>query len=142
LSAGDFRTTPRNGPGYHDLRSGSLDYQEIIERRRALVIEPFRSLTDVGFDGPWVTPYQILSNSPDGPALVALHWLDEETIRVQRPVLEKVGYLPDIRFNTVIDMALKRQNPKKIGHLRHANVSLDTARTLGANSAIGHSALF
>jgi hypothetical protein len=90
-----------------------LDYQEIIERRRAPVIEPFRSLTDVGFDGPWVTPYQILSNSPDGPALVALHWLDEETIRVQCPVLGKVGDLPDIRFNTVIDMAPKRQNLKK-----------------------------
>ena len=86
-----------------------MDYQEIIGRRRALVIAPFRSLTDVGFDGPWVTPYQISSQSPDGPALVALHWLEEETIRVQRPVLEKFGYLPDIRFNTVIDMALKRQ---------------------------------
>jgi hypothetical protein len=90
-----------------------LDYQEIIERRRALVIEPFRSLTDVGFDGPWVTPYQISSKSPDGPVLVALHWLEEETIRVQRPVLEKFGYLPDIRFNTVIDMALKRQGLKR-----------------------------
>ena len=90
-----------------------LDYQEIIERRRALVIEPFRSLTDVGFDGPWVTPYQISSKSPDGPALVALHWLEEETIEVQRPVLEEFGYLPDIRFNTVIDMALQRQGLKR-----------------------------
>jgi hypothetical protein len=86
-----------------------LDYLEIVERRRALVIEPFKSLTDVGFDGPWVTPYQISSRSPDGPALVALHWLEEETIEVQRGVLEKFGYLPDIRFNTVIDMALQRQ---------------------------------
>jgi len=90
-----------------------LHYQKIIERRRALVIEPFRSLTDVGFDGPWVTPYQISSKSPDGPALVALHWLEEETIEVQRPVLEKFGYLPDIRFNTVIDMALQRQGLKR-----------------------------
>ncbi len=90
-----------------------LDYQEIIERRRALVIEPFRSLTNVGFDGPWVTPYQISSKSPDGPVLVALHWLEEETIRAQRPVLEKFGYLPDIRFNRIIDMALKRQGLKR-----------------------------
>jgi hypothetical protein len=66
-----------------------------------------------GLDGHWVTPYQIFSKSPDGPALVALHWLEEETIRVQRPVLEKFGYLPDIRFNTVIDMALKRQGLKR-----------------------------
>ena len=90
-----------------------LDYQMIIERRRALVIEPFRSLSDVDFDGPWVTPYQISSKSPDGPALVALHWLEEETIRVQRPALEKFGYLPDIRSNTVIDMALNRQGLKR-----------------------------
>lgn len=95
--------------GSHTFGVADLDYLEIVERRRALVIEPFKSLTDVGFDGPWVTPYQISSRSPDGPALVALHWLEEETIEVQRTVLEKFGYLPDIRFNTVIDMALQRQ---------------------------------
>jgi hypothetical protein len=95
--------------GSHTFGVADLDYLEIVERRRALVIEPFKSLTDVGFDGLWVTPYQISSRSPDGPALVALHWLEEETIEVQRTVLEKFGYLPDIRFNTVIDMALQRQ---------------------------------
>jgi hypothetical protein len=52
-----------------------LEYQEIVERRRALVIEPYKSLAEVGFDGPWVTPYQITSKSPEGPVLVALHWL-------------------------------------------------------------------
>jgi hypothetical protein len=109
-------SVPRTFPGPAAIMTigvEDLDYQDIIERRRALAIEPFRSLTDVGFDGPWVTPYQLLSKSPDGPALVALHWLEEETIRAQRPVLEKFGYLPDIRFNTVIDMALKRQGLKR-----------------------------
>jgi hypothetical protein len=83
-----------------------LDYREIVERRRALKIEPFKSLADVGFDGPWVTPYQIISNSPKGPVLVALHWLDEPSILDQWSTLQQFGYLPGIRFNVVIDKAL------------------------------------
>jgi hypothetical protein len=78
------------------------------ERRRALKIEPFNSLADVGFDGPWVTPYQITSNSPKGPVLVALHWLDENSISDERATLLHLGYLGGIRFNVVIDAALAR----------------------------------
>jgi hypothetical protein len=83
-----------------------LDYQEIVDRRRALTIEPFKSLADVGFDGPWITPYQITSKSSAGPVLVALHWLDESSILRERVTLRNLGYLPTIRFNTVIDAAL------------------------------------
>ena len=86
-----------------------MDYQEIIDRRRALIIEPFKSLAEVGFDGPWVTPYQITSKSAECPVLVALHWLDESSILSERPTLQELGYLPNIRFNTVIDAALARQ---------------------------------
>jgi hypothetical protein len=84
-----------------------LDYQEIIERRRALKIEPYKSLADFGYDGPWVTPYQISSNSSNGPVLVALHWLDESSILTERATLQHLGYLPGIRFNVVIDDALE-----------------------------------
>jgi hypothetical protein len=73
-------------------RKTKLDYQEIIERRRALKIEPFKSLADVGFDRPWVMPYQITSNSPKGPVLVALHWLDESSILDERATLQHLGY--------------------------------------------------
>jgi hypothetical protein len=86
-----------------------LDYQEIVDRRRALIIEPFKSLAEVGFDGPWVTPYQITSKSSEGPVLVALHWLDESSIQRERPTLQDLGYLPKIRFNAVIDAALARK---------------------------------
>jgi hypothetical protein len=86
-----------------------LDYQEIVDRRRALIIEPFKSLAEVGFDGPWVTPYQIASRSSEGPVLIALHWLDESSILRERATLQDLGYLPTIRFNTVIDAALARQ---------------------------------
>ena len=85
-----------------------MDYQEIVERRRALVIEPYKSLAEVGFDGPWVTPYQITSKSPEGPVLVALHWLDESSILTERATLQHLGYLPTIRFNNVINTALAR----------------------------------
>jgi hypothetical protein len=71
-----------------------LDYQEIIGRRRALVIEPYKSLAEVGFDGPWVTPYQIISKSSEGPVLVALHWLDGTSILRERATLQDLGYLP------------------------------------------------
>jgi hypothetical protein len=64
-----------------------LDYLEIVEQRRALKIAAFKSLADIGFDGPWVTPYQITSNSPKGPVLVALHWLDESSILDGRTAL-------------------------------------------------------
>jgi hypothetical protein len=86
-----------------------LDYQEIIDRRRALVIEPYKSLAEVGFEGPWITPYQITSKSSEGPVLVALHWLDESSILSERATLQNLGYLPNIRFNTVIGAALARQ---------------------------------
>jgi hypothetical protein len=95
-------------------RKPDLDYQEIVERRRALVIEPYKSLTEVGFDGPWVTPYQITSKSAEGPVLVALHWLDESSILSERPTLQELGYLPNIRFNTVIDAALARQGLSRL----------------------------
>jgi hypothetical protein len=86
-----------------------LNYQEIIGRRRALLIEPYKSLAEVGFYGSWVTPYQITSKSSEGPVLVALHWLDESAILRERATLQDLGYLPHIRFNAVIDAALARQ---------------------------------
>ena len=75
-----------------------MGYQEIIHRRRAMKIEPFKSLAEVGFDGPWVTPYQITSKSSEGPVLVALHWLDESSILKERATLQNLGYLPNIRL--------------------------------------------
>jgi hypothetical protein len=94
-----------------------IDFQNALGRldirylnRRALVIEPYKSLADVGFDGPWVTPYQITSKSAEGPVLVALHWLDEPSTLRDRATLQTHGYLPGERFNAVIDAALALRN--------------------------------
>ena len=62
-----------------------MEYQEIIDRRRALVIEPYKSLADVGFDGPWVTPYQITSKSAEGPVFVACTgWMNPRSLKIGR----------------------------------------------------------
>ena len=82
-------------------------YIEIVQRRRALRVNGFRTLADVGFDGPWVTPYQIGSCSAEGPVLLGLHWLDEKGINENRVELERTGYLSGMSFNIVLDMALR-----------------------------------
>lgn len=78
-----------------------------IERRRAFKLEGYVSLGDLGFDGDWVTPYQIGSCSPTGPALVAYHWLDVPSFLKHESILRDLGYLPGIPFNKVLDMALE-----------------------------------
>jgi hypothetical protein len=80
-----------------------------IAFRRALSIEGYKTLADVGFDGDYVTPYQITSHSADGPALVALHWADEATITENRETLERLGYNPDSLFNIVLSAALEQR---------------------------------
>jgi hypothetical protein len=75
--------------------------------RRRLAIPGYATLADVGFDGPWVCPYQIMSRSPDGPVLVALHWLDAPSITLPKDILRGLGHLPGIPFNRVLDRALE-----------------------------------
>ena len=40
--------------------------------------------------------------------LVALHWLDAPSVDEHRDVLKEKGYLPSIRFNKVVDLALEQ----------------------------------
>jgi hypothetical protein len=87
-----------------------MTYQEIIARRRALRIDGYRTLADVGFDGDWVTPYQMAAHAPDGPVLVAHNWLDAPSVEKNRAILKLCGYLPKIMFNNVIDRALNSCN--------------------------------
>lgn len=79
---------------------------EIVEARRAFRLPGFATLADVGFDGPWVTPSQITARSPDGPVFVGLNWVDDGSAERNRDVLERVGYLPTMPFNKVLDQAL------------------------------------
>ena len=82
-------------------------YQDIVRKRRDLKIDGYLSFADVGFDGDWVSPYQISSRSPDGPVLLAYNWCDAETFLQKRRDIEPGGYLPGMKFNVVLQRALK-----------------------------------
>ncbi|MGV3548989.1 hypothetical protein [Rhizobium sp.] len=70
-------------------------------------------MAEVGFDGDWVSPYQIVSDSKDGPCLVAYNWLDAPSVEKHRNTLQALGYLPNIPFNKVMDKALAYANRKR-----------------------------
>jgi hypothetical protein len=77
-----------------------LDYQEIVERRRALVIEPYKSLAEVGFDGPWVTPYQIAFEVRRGPRKrserISQAAIRRSLMTMECPLLKDGGHYPSI----------------------------------------------
>lgn len=89
--------------------------EDIIARRREFMIHGYgyKTLAQVGFDGKWVTPYQKDSNSETGPVLVAKDWLDWPSVDEHRDVLKDKGYLPHIRFNQVMDLALEKVGLKR-----------------------------
>jgi hypothetical protein len=80
-----------------------------ITNRRALRIEGYKTLAEVGFDADYVTPYQITSNSSDGPVLIGFHWANEAHIIQHREILKRLGYLPSSRFNIVLSLALNQR---------------------------------
>jgi hypothetical protein len=82
-------------------------YAGLIKARRALQAPPrFATLAQVKFEGEWITPYQIRSRSPNGPALVAHHWLDAPSVDRYRHELTD-GFLPRMAFNKVLERALE-----------------------------------
>lgn len=83
-----------------------MTYQEIVERRRALRIDGYATLANADFDGPYITPYQISSCSPDGPVLVAYNWFDLPSAIRHQEILKRLGYMPGVNFNKVMDIAL------------------------------------
>lgn len=90
-----------------------MNYNHIVQKRRELRIPGFSTLSDVGMDGPWVSPYQIASRSAEGPVLIAYNWLDAESAKSYHPVLKKTGYLPTMPFNKVLDIVLVMLNLKR-----------------------------
>ena len=84
-----------------------MNYQDLVEARRTLRIEGFRSYADVGLDGPWITPYHLASCSPDGPVLLTYNYLDAASARLHQAELLRRGYLASMPFNRVLDLALQ-----------------------------------
>lgn len=91
------------------------NYTKAIKQRRAFKLDGFATLADVGFDGDYVSPYQIASKSTKGPVLIAYNWLDVPSIEENRSTLTQLGYLPGITFNNVLDRALSLARTDRSG---------------------------
>lgn len=81
-------------------------YEANIRRRRSFRLPGYATLQDVGLDGPYVTPLQIISRSEQGPVLVAKDWFDAPSALLHREELREYGYKRGIPFNNVLDRAL------------------------------------
>jgi hypothetical protein len=66
----------------------------------------YTSLSEVGLDGEYVSPLQIVSRSFSVPVLIAYNWFDAPSAIQNRTVLQELGYMPGIPFNVVLDKAL------------------------------------
>ena len=82
------------------------DYLALVEARRQLRLDGYDSYADVGLDGPWTTPYHLASSSPTGPVLLTYNYLDAPSARRHRGELLAQGYLSNMPFNRVLDLAL------------------------------------
>lgn len=78
-----------------------------INRRRALKMPGYKTLAECGYDGEYVTPYQIASRSEAGPVMVAYHWFDAPSAMENHALLSRTGFMPGIPFNQVLDLALQ-----------------------------------
>jgi len=90
-----------------------MEYREIVKRRRALDpgqhADKFGTLQDAGWDCEWVAPIQQTSHDPTGPVVMGSHQLDIVTARQPYALQMREwygGYMPDRRFNRVLDLAL------------------------------------
>lgn len=79
---------------------------QCIAARRAFQRPGYRSYADVGLDGNYVSPYQLSCGNPSGPVLISYNWLDAPTADTHRDTLARMGYLPQMLFNRVLDLAL------------------------------------
>ena len=87
--------------------------KHIIKLRREFSLPDYKNLKDVNLDGEYVTPLQIVDHSKTGPCLVAYNWIDAPTAIKHRDFLAEYGYLPDIAFNKVLEIAFKKINIRR-----------------------------
>ncbi len=98
--------------------------------RRAFAPEGYDTLADVGLDLPLVSPYQLACGNPSGPVLVTYNYLDAPTARAYRDELTVTGYLPDMLFNRVLDIALRQAGLARGDlYVTHAFHALPAARS-------------
>ncbi|MGJ8627586.1 MAG: hypothetical protein ACSHXB_11570 [Sulfitobacter sp.] len=92
------------GAAYHACDSELVSYRRAFEKVAS--DWGYLSLADVGFEGPWVSPIQMLSGNREGPVLLAKDYLDAPSLKRLRSSIAPQGYLPGNTFNRIIDAAL------------------------------------
>lgn len=78
-----------------------------IAARRAFARAGYVSYAQAGFDGNYVTPYHMTCGNPAGPVLISYNWIDAPSAARHKDTLKKLGYLPSMLFNRVLDRALE-----------------------------------
>jgi hypothetical protein len=81
-------------------------YNQAIESRRRFRLSGYVTLAEAGFEGPWVSPIQISSGNLTGPMMITKDWFDAPSAIANAAILQKLGYMPGIPFNMVLDAAL------------------------------------
>ena len=108
---------------------------EIVALRRAFSWPGYESYAHAGLEGEWVTPYHVTCSNPTGPVLLTYNFLDAPTAREHREALSATGYLPAMRFNRVLDLALE------LAGLSRSDIYVTHAFHLLANTRIRTSIL-
>lgn len=105
-------------------------YDRLIATRRGLEAPGFAGYADVGCDGPFITPYHLTCGNRAGPVLISYNWLDAPTARTHAATLQKIGHLPAMLFNRVLDAALALARLTREGiYLTHASHLLPATRS-------------
>ncbi|MDW3183031.1 hypothetical protein [Roseobacter sp.] len=78
----------------------------LIAARRNFTRPGYDTYADAGVEGDYITPYHLTCGNPAGPVLISYNWLDAPTVRAHRDTLRRLGMLPQMLFNRVLDLAL------------------------------------
>lgn len=105
-------------------------YDRCIAQRRAFSWPGFATYADVKLDGAFVSPFHMSCGNLKGPVLISFNWLDAPTALREHGLLSRLGYLPQMLFNKVLDMALRRINLRRSDiYLTHAVHLLPPSRS-------------
>jgi hypothetical protein len=105
-------------------------YRRLVTARRSLRAEGFASYAEVGCETGTITPYHLTCGNRAGPVLISFNWLDAPTARAHAATLRRIGHLPAMLFNRVLDTALTLAGLTRADiYLTHASHLLPATRS-------------
>lgn len=82
------------------------DRTRLIAARRSFTRSGYATYAGAGVEGDYIPPYHLTCGNPAGQVLISYNWLDAPTARAHRDTLRRLGMLPHMLFNRVLDLAL------------------------------------